>query len=52
MNRTSAGITTNLSNESENADESIRTNCEFDSNDIDDNLLQYEKHSEQRNATL
>jgi hypothetical protein len=32
--------------------DSIRINREFDSNDIDDSLLQSEKQSEQRNSTL
>jgi hypothetical protein len=41
------GITIDSSDESENADDSIRVNREFDSNEIDENDLQHEKQNEQ-----
>jgi hypothetical protein len=41
-----------LSDDSENADDSIRVNREFDSNEIDKSDLQFEKHDEQRISTL
>jgi hypothetical protein len=41
-----------LSDDDENADDSIRFNCEFDSNVIDECDLQYEKHSDPRISTL
>jgi hypothetical protein len=44
------GITIDSSdeNENENASDSIRVKCEFDSNEIDESDSQYEKHLEQR----
>jgi hypothetical protein len=35
------GIMIDLSDDDENADDSIRANCEFDSNVIDESDLQY-----------
>jgi hypothetical protein len=35
-----------------NADDSIRFNTEFNSNEIDESLQQSEKHDEQRISTL
>jgi hypothetical protein len=52
MNRTVRGITIDRSDESENANDSIRVNREFDSNEIDESDLQFEKHFEQRISTL
>jgi hypothetical protein len=40
------------SDENENASDSIRVKCEFDSNVIDECDSQYEKHFEQRISTL
>jgi hypothetical protein len=37
-----------LSDENENADDSIRVNREFDSNEIDESDLQCEKHADPR----
>jgi hypothetical protein len=42
------GIKIDLSFENENADDSIRVKCEFDSNVIDENDLQCEKHFDSR----
>jgi hypothetical protein len=52
MNRTFRGISVDWSDESANADDSIRVNREFDSNEIDANDSQYEKQDEQRISTL
>jgi hypothetical protein len=54
MNRTSRGITIDSSdeNENENADDSIRANCECDSNEIEESDLQFEKHDGQRSSAL
>jgi hypothetical protein len=52
MNWTFRGITIDSSDENENADDSIRVNCEFDSNEIDESDLQSEKHDEQRISTF
>jgi hypothetical protein len=46
MNRTVRGISMNLSDEPENAEDSIRINREFDSNEIYENNLQDEKHDD------
>jgi hypothetical protein len=46
------GIKTLCSDESENVSDSIRVNREFDSNEIDESDVQYEKHEEQRISTL
>jgi hypothetical protein len=46
------GIIIDLSDENENADDSIRVNRELDSNEIDESDSQNEKHDEQRNSTL
>jgi hypothetical protein len=40
MNRTLRGITIDSSDEWENAEDSIRVNLEFDSNEIDESDLQ------------
>jgi hypothetical protein len=52
MNRTFRGITIDLSDENENANDSIRVKCEFDSNVIYERDLQLEKHPEPRFSTL
>jgi hypothetical protein len=52
MNCTLRGITIDWSDEDENADDSIRFNLEFDSNEIDESDLHCEKHDEQRLSTL
>jgi hypothetical protein len=52
MNRTLRGIRIDGSDEFENANDSIRVNREFDSNEIDENDLQHKKHDEQRISTL
>jgi hypothetical protein len=52
MNSTFLGIMIDLSDEPENADDSIRVNCEFDSNVIDESDLQYEKQSDPRISTF
>jgi hypothetical protein len=46
------GIKIDLSDESENAHDPIRVNCEFDSNEIDESDSQYEKHFHPRISTL
>jgi hypothetical protein len=46
------GIMIDSSDEYENASDSIRVKCEFDSNVIDESDSQHEKHSEQRISTL
>jgi hypothetical protein len=46
------GIKIDRSDEDENADDSIRVNCEFDSSEIDESHSQYEKHFEQRISGL
>jgi hypothetical protein len=40
------GIKIDRSDESENADDSIRVNCEFDSNEIDENDGRLSEHDE------
>jgi hypothetical protein len=52
MNRTVRGITIDSSDEYENANDSIRLNREFDSNEMDESDSQCEKHSEQRISAL
>jgi hypothetical protein len=47
-NSTLLGIMIEWSDEDENADDSIRVKCEFDSNVIDKSDLQGEKHEEPR----
>jgi hypothetical protein len=42
------GIIIDLSDENENAYDSIRVNCELDSNEIDESDSQNEKHDEPR----
>jgi hypothetical protein len=42
------GIKIDSSDDSKNAFDSIRVNCELDSNEIDENDLQNEKQNEQR----
>jgi hypothetical protein len=46
------GITIDSSDEHENADDSIRVNCEFDLNEIDESNLQYEKQFELKISIL
>jgi hypothetical protein len=46
------GIKIDRSDENENASDSIRVKCEFDSNVIDESDLQYEKHFHPRISTL
>jgi hypothetical protein len=46
------GIKIDRSDDSENASDSIRVKCEFDSNVIDESDLQYEKHFDPRISTL
>jgi hypothetical protein len=46
------GIIIDLSDDDENADDSIRVNHELDSNEIDESDRQYEKHFEERISTL
>jgi hypothetical protein len=48
MNRTFRGITIDSSDEYENAFDSIRVKCEFDSNVIDESEQQDEKHFDPR----
>jgi hypothetical protein len=48
MNRTLRGIKIDLSDESENADDSIRVSRGFDSNDMGENELQSDKYDEPR----
>jgi hypothetical protein len=52
MNRTLRGITIDRSDEGENANDSIRVNREFDSNEIDESDLYDKKHDEQKSSTL
>jgi hypothetical protein len=52
MNRTFRGITIDWSDEYENAYDSIRVKCEFNSNVIDESDLQSEKHFDPRISTL
>jgi hypothetical protein len=42
------GITIDSSDENENASDSIRVNCEFDSNEMDESDSQNEKHIDPR----
>jgi hypothetical protein len=51
-NSTLFGIKIDSSDESENASDSIRVKCEFDSNVINKSDLQYEKHLGPRISTL
>jgi hypothetical protein len=46
------GIKIDWSDENENASDSIRVKCEFDSNAIDESDWQDEKHFEPRSSTL
>jgi hypothetical protein len=46
------GITIDWRDVHENADDSIRVNREFDSNEIDESDVHSEKHDEQRISTL
>jgi hypothetical protein len=46
------GMTIDLSDDCENAEESIRINCEFDSNEIDENCWHHEKQDEFNISTL
>jgi hypothetical protein len=46
------GIDIDLSDEYENASDSIRVKCEFDSNVIDESDLQFEKHFHPRISTF
>jgi hypothetical protein len=48
---TDRGIVIDLSDDDENASDSIRVNRESVSNEIDESDLQYEKHFEQRIST-
>jgi hypothetical protein len=52
MNSTFRGITMDWIDQSENAYDSIRTNREFDPNEIDESDLHCEKHREPRISTL
>jgi Arc/MetJ-type ribon-helix-helix transcriptional regulator len=52
MNRTFRGITIDWSDEYENASDSIRVKCEFDSNVIDESDLQHEKQDDPRISTF
>jgi hypothetical protein len=52
MNSTFRGITIDSSDEYENASDSIRVKCEFDSNVIDQSDLQFEKHLDSRISTF
>jgi hypothetical protein len=52
INNIVEGILIDLSDENENADDSIRINLEFDSNVIDESDLPNEKHSEPIISTL
>jgi hypothetical protein len=52
MNRTFCGITIDLSDEDENAFDSIRVKREFDSNVIDESHLHHEKHFDPRISTF
>jgi predicted GTPase len=52
MNSTLRGITIDRSDEYENASDSIRAKCEFDSNVIDESDLQYEKQFDPRISTF
>jgi hypothetical protein len=46
------GIKIDSNDEDENAFDSIRVNCEFDSNVIDESELQYEKQDDPRISTF
>jgi hypothetical protein len=52
MNSTFRGITIVSSDKHENASDSIRVKCEFDSNLIDESDLQDEKHCDPRISIL
>jgi hypothetical protein len=46
------GISIDSSDDYQNADDSMRINREFDSNEIDKSILQYEKHDDPRISTF
>jgi hypothetical protein len=52
MNSTFRGISIDSSDEDENAADSIRVKCEFDSNVIDESDLHRIKHSDPRISTF
>jgi hypothetical protein len=52
MNSTFRGISIDSSDEYENADDSIRINREFASNEMDESEKQYEKDDDPRISTL
>jgi hypothetical protein len=52
MNSTFRGIMIDLSDDSQNASDSIRFNCEFDSNVIDESDSQNKKHPNPRVSTF
>jgi hypothetical protein len=52
INNIVEGINMDLSEDLENASDSIRVKCEFDSNVIDESDLQYAKHFDPRISTL
>jgi hypothetical protein len=52
MNRTVRGISIDLNKKDENADDSIRFNREFVSNEIDESNRQSEKHDDPRISTF
>jgi hypothetical protein len=52
INNIAEGIKMDVRNEDENASDSIRVNREFDSNEIDESDLQYEKHFDPKISTL
>jgi hypothetical protein len=52
MNITFRGITIDCNEDDENALDSIRFNCELDSNEIDESDLHEKKHPEPRVSTL
>jgi hypothetical protein len=52
MNSTLRGITIDSSDENKNADDSIRFNREFDSNEIDENNSHSKKHPKPRISTF
>jgi hypothetical protein len=52
MNVTFRGLTIDFNENDENASDSIRFKCEFDSNEIDETDLHSKKHDEPRISTL
>jgi hypothetical protein len=52
MNATVSGISMDLSDEDENAYDSIRANRESDSNEIDESDLHFVKHDDPRISTF